>query len=1305
MQQPTLQAATSQSKTDEAAASDKFVREMQMSKLRTKMQREKEKEINKFNQQIGRTVATTTDQMQVNQQAAANKEAAEQAAGEEKEDLFKTKKKVYDPFACPPDLDMAMTHLKASRIALEEAKANSSITRLLNLDEQTSEVPGQDQKINSFETESRNVNWEANVENFNFKPDSEVLTVGMPTQTDRVPESDLNEYCPCCNYLVKTKIVSLAAGIEGIKNLGVGFSLYFKFNYELMITIFLVSLVAIYMTVRNTLGTMCSLDSKSYPGSSTIAPCIAGWTTKVSISNYGLTTQDTVEKGLYFLMAIIVYGFSIFWYASLHAQAEEMDEAQDSPEDWTVLIKNIDYPHTQTMYIDKSLNLELPDLDDYVRLLIENLDQHVPKKEELKVQPNPNQVKPLTTSKNIGEPAVGESRDKSLYKGTEEEMLLDKNNPKLGAEALQKSDVSQLSETSGKRPKYRVEDTSYVYKCKELVDLDKKLTEAKQDIRRMLMSEPATLDDKANLNLLEKLNPKKNKDPAFSLGNEHFDTAGFSMDFQVKFIQAQFLNTKLLELIKEIKDARRRYYLGWVFVTFQTEQMRDNFINQFEQMKDTNKDKSFFAPVVKLWRTITCSTQVGIEVSRAPNPEDIIWENLGTPAKERGKHIVISYGVTFLVLGMNFGLTLLFNYLKFKYSDTLGTTLSIGLSALLSIFNNIFDQILTITINFFTEWENHETRTDLKNSILIKIFFTQFVNTNLLTLISYVIIFGTKAQAIHQEGGILSDVVSIIISQLLVNPALVLVNPPFIIGFVKQYLMQLRVHYSLALSVTQQNAHDTFQYPEIGVSEMYSESLKPMMTAFFFLPMMPAGAFAAVGSAFLVQYANLFRLLRTSATPKPAGPEIAFTSLYLMNLAPLALAIGQLIFESVFRGETLGGNSTFAWAFFGVTMFFSLVPIYPFFKDLACSKTLYKPVIGFFDKLNELLSCKCGKKEKKLEETSTENTSEEKKDKTKNYLNFYNVLNTDYKSQNPVTEDEGVKARDSFLELIKFINEYKTTIISLLDKPLTKLPHPELAGKFALVADPTQRVRIIRDMFPALKEYHETVHYTDTLERLQSVKYIFPKQKEAQWVELKKTYKVSYKDPKWAAYKKKDTNGNLISSDIQIDASQFMQTSGADDLSEAIHFLEDQLKKKPDTNDVTSISRRMNLIRKFYEAVSRINTLENPNNSSKKTKDHPLWKTFLACREKKQEKKESDQKKKSLATLQAIQDSKKRQKLANKINYTRFLELLKNFDQKALEDTFGSKLAKYHYNQTALNANTQQLVAINEMKIIQKMFS
>ena len=1355
-----------------------FKKEMKESKLRTQMQREKQRVLAEFNKKIGRSAATVVDQVAVAQQVADNQAAKSEGNEEEEADvLLKAgKKKVFDPFSCPPDLDMAETHLKASRIALEEVKPNSSITRLLGLEDEATKVKLRRLEAQTFKVEPSEEYWDKNCLKFNFLSDLERQSAGSQNKQDKVPEAELNEICPCCNNLVKTKFVDFTDGIEGIKNLGVGFSLYFKFNYELMITIFLVALVAIYMTVRNTLGTMCVLDAKSYDGSSTIPPCAAGWITKVSISNYGLTKQDTVEKGLYFLMAIILYFFSIFWYASLHDQAEEMDELQDAPEDWTVLIKNIDVPHTQTMYIDKNLHLEIPELDDYVRLLIENLDRDFKEYKEptseskstSKVMPNPNS--------NVA-PVATEGVNKSASQNPEDERLIKDAEKRAALEAEKVSDEAALESTtqsSSSKGKFKVEATNYVYKCKELVELDKKLTAAKQDLRRMLMSEAANLDDKTYEDFFPKLNPKKNKDPAYNLGGEHFDTSGFSMDFQVKFIQAQFLNTKVLELIKEMKDARRRYYLGWVFVTFQTELMRDEFIAQFENHLKKEKPTGWTAPVKRLWAAITCSTEKGIEITRAPNPEDVIWENLGTSRKERGKHVAISYGVTILVLGMNFGLTLLFNWLKFNYSESLGTTLAVGFSALLAIFNNIFDQILTITINFFTEWENHETKTELKNSILIKIFISQFVNTNLLTLISYVIIFGSKAQGIHVEGGLLSDVVSIIISQLLVNPLLVLVNPPYIIGWLKQYFMQLRVHYSLATSVTQQNAHDTFQYPEIGVAEMYSESLKPLMTAFFFLPMMPAGVLAAVGAAFMVQYANLFRLLRTSATPEPAGSEVAFTSLYLMNMAPLALAVGQLLFESIFRGEAVGGNSAFAWAFFGVTLFLSIVPVYTFFKDSPWSKKMYKPVIEFFNQINKVLTCKCAKKQKPTESSGKqpeelkqkEPESEMAKDKSKNYLNFYNVLKTDYKSQNPVTEFEGVKAREQFEELIKFINDYKNSITELLEKPLKDIPNSEMAGKFALQFDSTERVRVIRELYGTLIRQQERLKYTEPLYDIQNSKFQLDSNKA--WISAINKFLPPDQQKRPVAAKPTGGKGNKPETKPEAQRQPQTDTVPAIDaaleeddpfggigaaqnqnptkgpkvdrrkdhekaLGKAILPLHIQLKRDPDANDPQLIKERTTAITNFFKALQEYikieSTMTKDNDKKPKPDDKPstqtpadikkesdgmkkdsearthrLWESFLLCRQGATRKK-NNSKQKGMQAIQALQNSKKMQKLASKITYTTFKELLQKFDQKVLEDTFGSKLSKFHYNQTALAENTQQTIAINEQEIMKKMFS
>ena len=48
------------------------------------------------------------------------------------------------------------------------------------------------------------------------------------------------------------------------------------------------------------------------------------------------------------------------------------------------------------------------------------------------------------------------------------------------------------------------------------------------------------------------------------------------------------------------------------------------------------------------------NTEGSISIEKAPEPEDIIWENLGISTFEKVKRKLLTYFVTFLLLGISF---------------------------------------------------------------------------------------------------------------------------------------------------------------------------------------------------------------------------------------------------------------------------------------------------------------------------------------------------------------------------------------------------------------------------------------------------------------------------------------------------------------------------------------------------------------------------------------------------------------------------------------------------------------------------
>jgi hypothetical protein len=166
----------------------------------------------------------------------------------------------------------------------------------------------------------------------------------------------------------------------------------------------------------------------------------------------------------------------------------------------------------------------------------------------------------------------------------------------------------------------------------------------------------------------------------------------------------------------------------------------------------------------------------------------------------------------------------------------------------------------------------------------------QFINTNLLTLTTYLISVENQ-RAIYYKGGLVTDVFFLLFSQMIVAPILLILNPAYIISNIKQYFLRLRVDYSLANSVTQQEAHEIYQKPEVNLAILYAALFKPMFTSVFFIQILPATTLMASVAGLAIIYAVKINIFRTSRTPPPISSAIAHTALSILNMVPLVYGV------------------------------------------------------------------------------------------------------------------------------------------------------------------------------------------------------------------------------------------------------------------------------------------------------------------------------------------------------------------------------------------------------------------------------
>lgn len=160
----------------------------------------------------------------------------------------------------------------------------------------------------------------------------------------------------------------------------------------------------------------------------------------------------------------------------------------------------------------------------------------------------------------------------------------------------------------------------------------------------------------------------------------------------------------------------------------------------------------------------------GASFSSAPEPEDIIWKNIGAPLGYRIKMKIITYLISGLLLGASFGI--IFGLAVAQKQGNNQT-----LSLLISFVMNIINVLLAIAIQYLTVFEKDWTSTSYQTSVGFKIIFCQLINSIVLEII---VALYAKDKNIYQTGGLVDDVFFYGLLNAFIPPLVRFINPYYL---------------------------------------------------------------------------------------------------------------------------------------------------------------------------------------------------------------------------------------------------------------------------------------------------------------------------------------------------------------------------------------------------------------------------------------------------------------------------------------------------------------------------------------------
>ena len=427
------------------------------------------------------------------------------------------------------------------------------------------------------------------------------------------------------------------------------------------------------------------------------------------------------------------------------------------------------------------------------------------------------------------------------------------------------------------------------------------------------------------------------------------------------------LENQITEIIEEAKKNTINYFGGAAFVTFDTVKEQELYMKNIP-----NNSIEYFFKFMRDLGYLFCSCcdksseniyylKRNVKFEDAPEPEDIIFENLEVSSCSRLTRTIIIYITSLIICGISFIIIYNLNKLQIiiKEKDTSGNghlTFLYVISLVISFVTSGIDVILEIIFQTFTEWEKHTTMTRFYLSYSIKLTIFTFLNSAVLPLIIEL--------AFNQSEGF-----EILISNMLMK---FLVN-----AFVTPIMWTLSVNYYLKKiqiclydkkklgSKTQKELNALYELPPMNVSAKYSYISKTLLMSFLYIPIFPLGvviSFLGFSIAYWLEKINFAHYYKK---PEMLNKQICefYVSYFVVVL--FAYGVGDYLFLS-------DAYDTKIWSLLNIIVFGVLI-IIPYHQLLSRD----------YININESEIYK------------------------KTYDDAYVQFNNDYERANPMTKQEG----------------------------------------------------------------------------------------------------------------------------------------------------------------------------------------------------------------------------------------------------------------------------------------------------------
>ena len=445
-------------------------------------------------------------------------------------------------------------------------------------------------------------------------------------------------------------------------------------------------------------------------------------------------------------------------------------------------------------------------------------------------------------------------------------------------------------------------------------------------------------------------------------------------------------------LLKKTDNLTRDNFSGAIFIIFNSMKEKDKFLENHKKNIIISIIKSIYN--LKYYICFCCINSSKRKqyflknkmiIEQAPEPEDIIYENLEFSQIERLFRILLVYIISFIIIAICFFFILYLNKFqiesdKEKNSIVKKYGISLSISLIITIINSVFQKLLL----FFTKLEKQICMTNYYLSYSIKLTILTFLSS---TIIPYLSSNYYEEQLNHDI--LITNCFTMFLSNSFIVPITWIFNLDFFIKKLRIYIINKKKK-----RLPQKELNNLYELLDMNIGSKYSYITRTLLMGFFYLPIFPLGIPICFLGFIFVYILEKYSFIKMYKKPIMLNSRIyeVYSNYYVINFFMLSLS------NYIFLKDVL--NSKF-WCLFNIILLSALL-IFPYNHLLSID----------FIKINE-----GDLKNKELYEDS-----------------FYNFFN-DYERNNPITKKDGIKHfLDKLLEKVLISQKDYDTILQNYEK-------------------------------------------------------------------------------------------------------------------------------------------------------------------------------------------------------------------------------------------------------------------------------